>query len=727
MPIAASAPLEPAAGRHLRTVPGRPFPLGATWDGMGINFALFSAHAEAVELVLFDDPDDAAPAATLPLHERTGPVWHGYVPGLRPGQLYGYRVHGPYEPEQGLRFNPNKVLLDPYARAIGRPLRWDDALFGYELGHDDGDLSFSESDSAPYAPLGAVIEDSFEWSGDRPPKVPWEDTIIYETHVKGISMRHPDVPEHLRGTYLGVASDPVVDHLKELGVTTVQLLPVHAKLQDRHLVEKGLANYWGYNTLSFFAAEPEYAASGPVVAARDFKMMVRGLHAAGLEVIVDVVYNHTCEGNELGPTLSWRGIDNLAYYKQNPDDRRYYMDYTGTGNTLDAGTPYVLQMIMDSLRYWVTVMHVDGFRFDLASALARELFDVDMLGSFFQVIQQDPVLSQVKLIAEPWDVGPGGYQVGHFPWQWAEWNGRYRDVVRQYWRGDSGHKGEFATRISGSSDLYERSGRRPFASINFVTAHDGFTTEDLVSYEQKHNEANGEDNRDGHEPNYSTNCGVEGPTDDPDVLACRERLKRSILGTLLLSQGVPMLLGGDEISRTQGGNNNAYAQDNEINYYDWDLDEREQAFLDFVRQAVAFRQAHPLFRRRDFLTGEPDGEGVKDALWWHPEGREMTDDDWNGDPLSLLGLLLRGDRIGEVDARGRARTDDTLFLVFNRGGEPVDLPLPVEEAGRPTGWVGVAPFTGVGCGSDGAPLAPEGPAHVGPQSLAVLRAVFDEA
>ena len=475
-----------------------------------------------------------------------------------------------------------------------------------QVGDPKEDLSFDERDSAPFAPLGAVVEDRFEWGDDRLPQVPWENTIIYETHVKGISMRHPDVPAEFRGTYLGMASDPILDHLRRLGVTTVQLLPVHAKLHDRRLVDMGLANYWGYNTLNFFAPEPDYCTEGAITGVREFKMMVRALHAAGLEVIIDVVYNHTAEGSHLGPTLSWRGIDNLGYYKANPAEPRYLMDYTGTGNTLDVGNPYVLQMITDSLRYWVTEMHVDGFRFDLAAALARELFDVDMLASFFQVIQQDPVLNRVKLIAEPWDVGPGGYQVGGFPWQWAEWNGRYRDAVRQFWRGDSGLKGEFATRIAGSSDLYERSGRRPFASINFITAHDGFTIEDLVSYDEKHNWANGEENRDGHEPNYSTNCGVEGPTDDPDVLDCRERLKRALIGTLFLSQGVPMLLGGDELSRTQGGNNNAYCQDNEINWYDWDLDEREQEFLDFVCETIAFRKAHPSFRRRHFLTGRPD-------------------------------------------------------------------------------------------------------------------------
>jgi isoamylase len=706
----------------MQLLPGQPYPLGATWDGLGVNFALYSAHAEGVELVLFDSPDDEAPASTIPLGERTGPVWHGYIPGIRPGQLYGYRVHGPYDPEQGLRFNANKVLLDPYAKAIGRSLRWDDSLFGYEIGHPDEDLSFDPRDSAVFAPLGAIVEDQFEWGDDRPPNIPWQDTVIYETHVKGISQLHPDVPERLRGTYLGLASTPVIEHLLRLGVTTVQLLPVHAKLHDQRLVDLGLANYWGYNTLGFFAPEPEYAAETGIMAVRDFKIMVRALHAAGLEVIIDVVYNHTCEGSRLGPTLSFRGLDNLGYYKEHPDNLRYLMDYTGTGNTLDAGNPYVLQMIMDSLRYWVSEMRVDGFRFDLASALARELFDVDMLASFFQVIQQDPVLSRVKLIAEPWDVGPGGYQVGSFPWQWAEWNGRYRDVVRQFWRGDSGLKGEFATRIAGSSDLYERSGRRPFASINFVTAHDGFTLEDMVSYEHKHNEANHEDNRDGHEPNYSTNCGVEGPSDDEGVLACRERLKRAMAGTLLLSQGVPMLLGGDELSRTQQGNNNSYAQDNEINWYDWDLDERRQDFLDYVRDVIAFRQAHPTFRRRQFLTGRADEDGVKDALWWHPEGREMTPKDWDQAGLSGFGLLLRGDRIRGVDATGGAIRDDTLLVLFNKSGAPFSLVLPTWEAGDPDRWEPVPPFDDLPC----CPVADDEPVHLPAGALAVLRAEYGE-
>ena len=669
-------PRQSSKGVHIR--PGKPYPRGATWDGIGVNFALHSAHAEKVELLLFDDAEAAEPAFTFALPERTGPIWHGYVVNLRPGQLYGYRVYGPYDPENGHRFNPNKVLLDPYAKAIGRPLRWDDSLFGYDVDDEENeDLSFSTTDSAPYAPLGAVVEETFAWGNDQSPEIPWEDTIIYETHVKGMTKRHPEVPEPLQGTYLGLASEPVIEHLKKLGVTTVQLLPVHAKLQDRHLLQKGLRNYWGYNTLAYFAPEPEYSSNGPVSAVRDFKMMVRALHDAGLEVIIDVVYNHTCEGNQMGPTLSLRGVDNRTYYKLNPDDNRYYMDYTGTGNTLDPGDSYVLQMIMDSLRYWATEMHVDGFRFDLASALARELYDVNMLGSFFKVVQQDPVLSQVKLIAEPWDVGPGGYQVGSFPWQWAEWNGRYRDALRRFWRGDQGLTGDVATRIAGSSDLYERSGRRPFASINFVTAHDGFTLQDQVSYKRKHNEANKEGNRDGHDHNYSVNCGVEGPTNNPQVIECRERRKRSLMASLMLSQGVPMILGGDELSHTRRGNNNPYCQDNEITWYDWDLNEREQKFLSFVQDLTSFRKEHPSFRRRHFLSPADEENGTGDVLWWHPNGREMTEDDWHDEDLRAFGYLLRGKGLAP-DPQGRPRRDDSFLVLMNQGSDAVPIELPEE-------------------------------------------------
>ena len=710
-------PLHQAKTEAMR--PGKPYPLGAHWDGLGVNFALYAPHAEKVELVLFDHPDDRAPSQTFALPERTGPIWHGYLPSLRPGQLYGYRVYGPYQPEKGHRFNPNKVLLDPYARAIGRPLRWHDSLYGYRPGDPRADLSFNEEDSAPYAPLGAIVGSDFAWGNDQPLGIPWEETIIYETHVKGISRLHPEVPEPLRGTYLGLASEPILDHLRRLGVTTVQLLPIHAKVSERHLVEAGLANYWGYSTLGYFAPEPSYSTNGPITAVQDFKMMVRALHAAGFEVIIDVVYNHTGEGSHLGPTLSFRGIDNKAYYKESEASGRFLADFTGTGNTLNVGNPHVLQLIMDSLRYWVQEMHVDGFRFDLAAALARDLYEINMLSAFFQVIQQDPVLSRVKLIAEPWDVGPGGYQVGEFPWLWAEWNGKYRDAVRRFWRGDAGIAGEFATRIAGSSDLYEHSGRRPFASINFVTAHDGFTLEDLVSYEKKHNWANLEENRDGHDANYSINCGVEGPTDDPEIIACRETLKRSLVSTLLLSQGAPMLLGGDELSRTQRGNNNAYCQDNEINWYDWNLDERKKRFLGFVRRIIAFRKAHPNFRRHRFLTGKVDEAGVKDVTWWSPEGREMTAADWHAPDLHAFGMLLRGDRIADRDARGRPITDDTFLLLFNAGDEKARFILPSEPAGSPRVWEVMPKFV------DSLPLpvfAPEDVAPLKAHHMAVLRA-----
>ncbi len=668
-----------------RLLPGKPYPLGANWDGLGVNFAIYSVHAERVELVLFDRESGSVTESII-LMDKTGPIWHGYVPKLQPGQLYGYRVHGPYQPEHGHRFNPYKLLLDPYAQAIGRALTPSDSLFGYELEHPNLDMSMSTIDSVKDAPLGAVIDGSFKWGSDSQLRIPWDNTIIYETHVRGISRSHPEVPESIRGTYLGLIADPILDHLKELGVTTVQLLPVHAKVSEGHLVEKGLTNYWGYNTLAYFAPEPAYASGGGLDAVREFKMMVRGLHAAGLEVIIDVVYNHTGEGNRLGPTLSFRGIDNKSYYKGNPEDQRMLMDYTGTGNTLDVGNPHVLQLIMDSLRYWVEEMHVDGFRFDLAAALARDLFDINMLSSFFQVIQQDPVLSQVKLIAEPWDVGPGGYQVGSFPWQWAEWNGKYRDSVRKYWTGDSTEIGDFASRISGSSDLYELSGRKPFASINFVTAHDGMTLEDLVSYSRKHNEANLEGNRDGHEPEYSQNFGVEGETTDTRILAKREAQKRALIGTLFLSQGVPMLLGGDEIGRTQKGNNNAYCHDSPLTWYDWDLSERSERFLEFVKDAIAFRKRHPNFRRHRFLTGQADSTSAKDVTWWHFSGREMTGDDWAKTEAARFGMILRGDMIVDRDSQGNRLTDDTFLVLFNPSGDAAVCVLPDPKAYNGKGW-----------------------------------------
>ncbi|MGE5088828.1 MAG: glycogen debranching protein GlgX [Candidatus Levyibacteriota bacterium] len=653
--------------------PGRPYPRGATWDGEGVNFALFSEHAERVELCVFDRAGRHE-LQRIDVRERTDFVWHCYLPEVRPGTLYGYRVHGPYRPEDGQRFNPNKLLVDPYARNITGPLHWSDALFGYTVGHKREDLSFDRRDSAPGVPKCKVIDSAFTWGDDRRPQIPWNDMVIYELHVRGFTMRHPEVPPALRGTYAGLATAPVIEYLRRLGVTTVELMPVHAFIDDRNLVDRGLRNYWGYNTIGYFAPEGRYSASGKV---GEFKTMVKSLHSAGMEVLLDVVYNHTAEGNHLGPTLSFRGIDNASYYRLNADDRRHYVDYTGTGNTLDMQHPRVLQLIMDSLRYWVTEMHVDGFRFDLASTLARELHEVDRLGAFFDIIRQDPVLNQVKLIAEPWDLGEGGYQVGNFPAGWAEWNDRYRDAMRAYWKGDGGLIGEFAMRLTGSSDLYDRSSRRPYASINFVTSHDGFTLHDLVSYNDKHNEANGEGNRDGHDRNLSWNCGVEGPTDDAGVLALRGRQKRNMIGSLLLSQGVPMLLAGDEIGRTQGGNNNAYCQDTETSWTDWDLDDEGRALLEFVRRMIALRRAHPVFRRRDFFQGRPiHGTGIKDIVWLKPDGTEMTAAEWDHDFARSLGMYLAGLALDETDARGRPVKDEDFLVLFNAHHEDLDFRLP---------------------------------------------------
>jgi len=664
--------------------PGNPYPLGATWDGAGVNFAIFSEHATRVELCLFDSPAAEHESARIPLPEQTDMVWHGYLPGVWPGQLYGYRVHGPWAPLEGHRFNPAKVVLDPYAKAIGRTLRWADELHGHVVGHPNEDLERDERDNAPWAPLAAVIDSSFTWGDDRRPGTAWHKTIIYEAHVKGFSKLHPDVPEPLRGTYSGFCSEAAIQHLKDLGVTAVELMPVHHHAYNRHLVENNLSNYWGYNTLAFFAPETSYGAVAQRVdVVREFKRMVRILHAAGLEVILDVVYNHTAEGNQLGPTLSLRGIDNAAYYRLAPDNRRYYIDYTGCGNTLNMVHPRVLQLIMDSLRYWVLDMHVDGFRFDLASALARELHEVDKLAAFFDIIHQDPVLSQVKLIAEPWDLGEGGYQVGNFPVGWTEWNGKYRDTVRSFWKGDGGVVSEFATRIAGSSDLYEQSGRRPYASINFVTCHDGFTLQDLVSYNQKHNEANGEDNRDGENNNLSWNCGVEGPTTDPAIVALREKQKRNFIATLMLSQGVPMLSGGDELSRTQQGNNNAYCQDNELSWYHWDLTPAQRNFLEFVRYMIRLRRQQPVLQRRRFFHGRPiRGSDVKDLAWYEPNGNEMDDAAWNNPAARCLGVRIAGTSLEDYDGQGNPVTGDTLFMMVNAQSESVVFTLPEHQPGE---------------------------------------------
>ena len=662
----------------MKIKPGRPYPLGATWNGHGVNFAVFSEHADKVELCLFDSAQSTQESTRIELKEKTDGVWHVYVESLWPGQLYGYRVHGPYQPEQGLRFNANKVLLDPYSKAMGRVVQWSDAMFGYTIGDPAEDLSFDTRDNAAEAPLAVVVDEAFTWGDDRRPQTPWHQTMIYELHVKGFTQLMEKIPPDMRGTYAGLASDEAVTHFKKLGVTAVELMPVHYHANDRYLVEKGLSNYWGYNTLSFFAPDPRYARyQNPNESVREFKAMVRRLHKAGLEVILDVVYNHTAEGNHLGPTISLRGIDNQCYYRQVSDNERYYMDYTGCGNTLNMQHPKVLQLIMDSLRYWVLEMHVDGFRFDLASALARELHEVDRLGAFFDIIHQDPVLSQVKLIAEPWDLGEGGYQVGNFPVGWTEWNGKYRDCVRRFWKGDGGTAAEFATRITGSSDLYEASGRRPYASINFVTAHDGFTLHDLVSYNEKHNEANQENNQDGESHNNSWNCGEEGFSTLPEVLSLRERQKRNMLATLLLSEGVPMLSHGDEIGRTQLGNNNAYCQDNEISWVHWDLDNSQKELFQFACEVSKIWRENPVFQRRRFFQGRAiRGKDVKDIQWLHPNGKDLNDKEWLKPTFSCFGMYLVGHAIDDVDVDGERIVGDSFLCIYNSGHNSVSFSLP---------------------------------------------------
>ena len=672
--------------KSLRIWPGKPYPLGATWDGAGVNFALFSENATKVVLCLYTGEDGNQEMAKITMPEQTDQVWHVYLPDVRPGQRYGYRVHGPYEPEAGHRFNSNKLLLDPYAKAIDRGIEWDDSLFGYQVGPDpNADLSFDERDSAPYIPKSVVVDPAFSWGDDRPLQTPFHKTIIYEAHVKGLTAIHPEIPQEVWGTYAAMTHPSIIDHLLSLGITAIELMPVHQFVRDRHLLERGLTNYWGYNSIGFFAPHALYSSSGILGhQVMEFKTMVKAFHREGIEVILDVVYNHTAEGNHLGPTLSFKGVDNAAYYRLVDDNRRYYMDYTGTGNTFSLVHPRSLQLLMDSLRYWVLEMHIDGFRFDLASALARELYDVDRLGAFFDTIHQDPVISQVKLIAEPWDIGPGGYQVGNFPVLWAEWNGKYRDNVRKYWKGDAGQVSELGYRLMGSSDLYEYGGRRPFASINFVTAHDGFTLNDLVSYNEKHNEANGEGNRDGHNDNQSWNCGVEGPTDDPGIIALRERQKRNFLATLFLSEGVPMLLHGDEIGRTQHGNNNAYCQDNEISWVDWNLDERKKDLLEFTRYVIHLSNEHPVLHRRKFFQGRKiRGSEVKDLTWYRPDGKEMAEEDWNNPETRCFGIGLAGDAIDEVDERGNRIVDDTLLILLNSHYEPVPFVLRAHSSNTP--------------------------------------------
>ncbi|MEB3196058.1 MAG: glycogen debranching protein GlgX [Candidatus Sericytochromatia bacterium] len=663
----------------MRVWPGKSYPLGATWDGRGTNFAIFSEYATGVDLCLFDSPQALRETSRIPLTERTDMVWHAYLPDVRPGQLYGYRVHGPFKPKQGHRFNANKVMIDPYARAVGRSLCWSDEIFSYPLGHAEVDLAFDKRDNAPFAPLAVVVDPHFDWEGDRPPQVPWHDTVIYETHVRGFTRLNPQVPVAERGTYLGVASDAAIAHLKQLGVTAVELLPVHQHAIDGHLVKHGLSNYWGYNTLGYFAPDVRYASGAtPQDAVNEFKAMVKRLHAANIEVILDVVYNHTCEGSELGPTLSLRGIDNACYYRLVDGNRRYYQDFTGCGNTLNMQHPRVLQLIMDSLRYWVQEMHVDGFRFDLASALARELFAVDRLSSFFDIIHQDPVLSQVKLIAEPWDLGEGGYMVGNFPVGWTEWNGQYRDTLRRFWKGDGGLAPQLALRLAGSPDLYQDDGRAPHASINFITCHDGFTMRDLVTYNHKHNAANREDNRDGENHNNSWNCGVEGETLEEAILALRGQQMRNLMASLLLSQGVPMISGGDEYARSQRGNNNAYCQDNELAWQPWLVSDEQRRFFDFVCRCLALRREHPVLRRRRFWKGRViPGSNVKDMTWFEPSGREMTTSSWKQDFVRCLGLRLMGDAISETDPEGRPIRGDSLFLMLNAHHDAIPFALPV--------------------------------------------------
>jgi glycogen operon protein len=701
--------------------PGRPYPLGATYDGAGVNFALFSEVAEKVELCLIDD-DGAETRVELP--ETDAFVHHTYLPGVQPGQRYGFRVHGPYAPEQGHRCNPAKLLLDPYAKAVDGQMDGDESLFSYKFNKS---RTFNDKDSLGHNMLSVVVNPFFDWGSDRSPQHEYHDTVIYEAHVKGLTMTHPDVPEEIRGTYAAIAHPAIIDHLQSLGVTAIELMPVHQFVQDSTLVEKGLANYWGYNTIGFFAPHNAYSATGQRgQQVQEFKSMVKALHEADIEVILDVVYNHTAEGNELGPTLCFRGIDNAAYYRLVDGDLAHYYDTTGTGNTLLMRHPHVLQLIMDSLRYWVLEMHIDGFRFDLASSLARQFHEVDRLSAFFDLVQQDPVVSQVKLIAEPWDVGDGGYQVGNFPPLWTEWNGKYRDTVRDFWRGEPGTIGDFASRLSGSSDLYEHSGRKPIASINFVTAHDGFPMRDLVSYNEKHNDANGEGNNDGESHNRSWNCGVEGETDDPAVLALRERQQRNFLVTLLISQGVPMILHGDELGRSQHGNNNVYCQDNELSWMSWDLADWQKKLLSFSKRVVALRKEHPVFRRRRFFAGSVTqvGDDVADIVWLGPDGRHMQDGDWsNGDAKALM-VFVNGDGIPEPGRRGEPVVDDSFVIAFNASETPIKFTIPDEVYGE--GWVVVLDTHDDTAGSvtffdDAAPLLPGLEFEVSDRSVVVLR------
>lgn len=665
----------------MKKYPGQPFPLGATWDGKGVNFALYSEHATGVELCLFDHSDDETEAHKIKFTEYTHLVWHMYVPGLKPGQLYGFRVHGPFEPEKGHRFNPNKLLLDPYAKAIAGTIDWNDSLFGYKMKSKIKDLSFSETDSGAYLPKSVVIDNTFDWEGVVAPHVPDHHAIIYETHVKGFTQVHPDIPENMRGTYAGIGHPASIKYLQDLGITSLELMPIHHFVIDGHLKDKGLTNYWGYNTIGFFAPHAPYSSAGVCgEQVNEFKEMVKSLHKAGIEVILDVVYNHTAEGNHFGPTLSFKGIDNMSYYRL-MEEARYYRDYTGTGNTLNANLPSVLRIIMDSLRYWIQEMHVDGFRFDLASTLARELHEVNKLSAFFDIIHQDPIISQVKLIAEPWDVGEGGYQVGNFPPGWYEWNGKYRDCVRDYWRGADSMLGEFALRFTGSPDLYADDDRNPSASVNFVTAHDGFTLHDLVSYNEKHNDANGENNQDGESHNRSWNCGVEGPADDEEIRSLRQKQKRNMLTTMFLSQGIPMLVSGDELGKTQQGNNNVYCQDNELSWINWK--DADQELLKFVQELIGLRKKHPIFRRRKWFQGQPiKGQKLDDIGWFLPDGSEMADSHWQHDFAKSLAVYLNGRGIRTPGPEGERVWDDSFYVIFNAHHESIGFRLPSEHYGR---------------------------------------------
>ena len=660
---------------------GEPYPLGATWCGNGVNFALYSEHATGVDLCLFENADSPHEHTRVRMTEQTDQVWHVFLPDLRPGQLYGYRVYGAYDPEKGMRYNSSKLLIDPYAKAIAGQVAWGDEMLGYSLRVPQLDLSRDYRDDAWGIPKSVVVDTAFDWEGDKAPRTPLHESVIYEVHVKGFSKQNEALPEKVRGTYAGLGSPAAIEYLQTLGVTAVELLPVHQHVDDKVLADRGLVNYWGYNTIGYFAPEANYASSGiQGEQVTEFKTMVKALHAAGIEVILDVVYNHTAEGNHMGPTLCFRGIDNLAYYRLVPEHLRYYTDYTGCGNTLNVMHPRVLQLIMDSLRYWVTEMHVDGFRFDLASTLARETHAVSKISGFFDIIHQDPILSRVKLIAEPWDVGEGGYQVGNFPVLWAEWNGKYRDAVRRYWKGDEGHAREIAYRLAGSPDLYQSTGKRPYASINFITSHDGFALNDLVSYNDKHNLANGEENRDGDNYNCSWNCGMEGPTDDPAILSLRSRQRRNFLATLFLSQGVPMLTAGDEYGRTQQGNNNAYCQDNAMNWLSWKRDAGGQRLFEFASRLIGLRREHPIFRRPKFFQGRKiRGSDIKDIMWFTPRGREMTDEEWHFSYVRCLAMLLSGDTMDVRDARGEPIRDDTFILMLNAHYEPVKFVLPGRE------------------------------------------------